>query len=615
MTQRQILLPDHIDYLIVNHSLAITEMSAGVKRFADSDHEVKIGLDVRLGFPELIGSEDSLLALLSQSSNHSPDSFTLKGMARTEQDGSQLYFDLFVRTDFPNIDNLLIFLAEVTDRMMLEQTLVQSSNETQILLTALANSRDYVDKIITSMADALLVTDTSGAIKKVNPAAQNMFGYSEAELINQSISFLITDIEVLHQIGQCAVLTKAELCRDLEVICLTKAGKRLTVYFSCAFAGDAPEQDLIYIGRDISDRKKAEVKLQESESLYRDLFEDAIELMFEHASDLIQWSRADGRLVYVNRAWQETLGYSDPEIATLSWHDIIHPNCQQHFQQIFASVLEGEKLDQIVVELVSKSGEKVWVEGNISCKFTPETGQPASVIAIFRDITARLIAEAELRQQKAQSERLLLNILPESIAAQLKQYNSNLQPNTEAIAENFADVSVLFADIVGFTAIAASLSPIALVNLLNQIFSTFDRLTEKHGLEKIKTIGDAYMVVGGMPTLRDDHAEAIADMALDMQTAIAEFNHVTQMNLKIRIGIHSGSVVAGVIGIKKFIYDLWGDTVNIASRLESHGIPGQTQVSAATYHKLQMLYQLQERGMIQVKDRGEMLTYLLLGKK
>lgn len=214
----------------------------------------------------------------------------------------------------------------------------------------------------------------------------------------------------------------------------------------------------------------------------------------------------------------------------------------------------------------------------------------------------------KLKAEQEKSERLLLSILPQPVAEQLKQTQST-------IAESFAEATVLFADIVNFTAISAHRSPIEMVSLLNHIFSAFDQLAEIHQLEKIKTIGDSYMAVGGIPLPRADHAEAVADMALDMQTAISKFNVETGESFSIRIGISTGPVVAGVIGTKKFIYDLWGDTVNTASRMESHGIPGEIQVTKTTYGSLHDKYHFQERGLIPIKGKGEMVTYLLQSKK
>ncbi|XZN91303.1 MAG: adenylate/guanylate cyclase domain-containing protein [Microcoleus sp.] len=199
---------------------------------------------------------------------------------------------------------------------------------------------------------------------------------------------------------------------------------------------------------------------------------------------------------------------------------------------------------------------------------------------------------------------MLLNILPEVIAERLKKQEG-------IIADEFAAVTVMFADIVGFTQLSASISPKALVHLLNDIFSKFDRLAHNHGLEKIKTIGDSYMVVAGLPYPRADHAEAIAEMALDMQKAIAKYRKQIDSELRIRIGIHSGPVVAGIIGTKKFIYDLWGDTVNTAARMESHGIADEIQITEATYLLLKNQYQFQERGLITVKGKGRMPAYLL----
>jgi adenylate cyclase len=219
----------------------------------------------------------------------------------------------------------------------------------------------------------------------------------------------------------------------------------------------------------------------------------------------------------------------------------------------------------------------------------------------------------QLKEEQEKSERLLLNILPKTIADQLKQ-------GPRIIADNFAEVTVLFADIVNFTLLSAHLTPKDLVEMLNQIFSIFDALAEQYGLEKIKTIGDAYLVVGGLPTPRTDHAEAIAEMALDMQAALIALSpDIPQLDqrfqpLQMRIDINTGSVGAGVIGTTKFAYDLWGDTVNTASRMESLGIPGKTQVTIATYERLKGKYIFEERGAIDVKGKGEMSTYWLAGR-
>ncbi len=213
----------------------------------------------------------------------------------------------------------------------------------------------------------------------------------------------------------------------------------------------------------------------------------------------------------------------------------------------------------------------------------------------------------ELQIEREKSDRLLLNILPEPIADRLKHGEG-------IIADSFTEVTVLFADIVDFTRLSAHMSPTALVVLLNGIFSTFDQLAEKHEIEKIKTIGDEYMAVGGLPTPKTNHVEAVADMALDMQQAIDQFTVGNAKPIRIRIGIHTGPVVAGVIGQRKFSYDLWGDMVNTASRMASHGLTDHTQVTVETYQRLREKYVFEERGPIQVKSKGEMMTYLLVGK-
>ena len=227
------------------------------------------------------------------------------------------------------------------------------------------------------------------------------------------------------------------------------------------------------------------------------------------------------------------------------------------------------------------------------------------VIWVARDTTERRRTDWALQAEQQKSERLLLNILPRSIAEELKQ-------NHSSIAYRFEEATILFADIVNFTGLSASMPPTTLVDLLNEIFSTFDQLAAKHRLEKIKTIGDAYMVVGGLPDPDPNHPEAIAAFALEMQQAIAQFQRADGHSFNLRIGLDMGPVVAGVIGIRKFSYDLWGDAVNVASRMESQGAPGKIQVTSAVYERLKQRYRFERRGEIKVKGRGLMTTYWLL---
>jgi adenylate cyclase len=213
-----------------------------------------------------------------------------------------------------------------------------------------------------------------------------------------------------------------------------------------------------------------------------------------------------------------------------------------------------------------------------------------------------------LHQEQEKSEALLLNVLPEEIAARLKA-------GSRTIADQFDAVSVLFADLVGFTPLSTQLSPTQMVDLLNDIFMQFDALADKYNVEKIRTIGDAYMVASGVPCPRPDHAQALARMALDMCDYVASHPVYEGHPIDFRIGINSGPAVAGVIGRKKFQYDLWGDTVNTASRMESHGTGGRIQISRDTYNLLKDEFICEPRGTVLVKGKGEMETWYLTGEK
>jgi class 3 adenylate cyclase len=234
----------------------------------------------------------------------------------------------------------------------------------------------------------------------------------------------------------------------------------------------------------------------------------------------------------------------------------------------------------------------------------------AAVLLLGEAVRGRRALDAEHRlllAERERSERLLLNVLPAPIAARLKQGDA-------VIADEFPEVTVLFADLVDFTLRSRDSTPEQVVRVLDELFSALDRLAERHGLEKIKTVGDAYMVVGGLPKPRPDHAEAVAEMALAVREEVPRHLDPDGQPLAVRIGIATGPVVAGVIGRRKFSYDLWGDTVNTASRMESGGVPGCIQVTDRTYRRLRDRYRFRRRGPVEVKGKGELVTWFLVAR-
>ncbi|MBE9152222.1 adenylate/guanylate cyclase domain-containing protein [Coleofasciculus sp. LEGE 07092] len=331
-----------------------------------------------------------------------------------------------------------------------------------------------------------------------------------------------------------------------------------------------------------------------------------IELMYKAAQQLRDRITTSSKLDPVERS--QALRYLDAYVSVAK--DIVELD-REIQEKIRDFDKQAEALSNKLVDLANAEARRA----NSTIDITSHTATVLLVVSVSVALAAAVIIARQFASalstsaiEQAKSERLLLNILPEPIAQRLKR-------EERTIADYFPEVTVLFADIVGFTELAAQSSPIELVEILNVIFSEFDELTAKHSLEKIKTIGDSYMVVGGLPVEMPNHAEAIADMALDMQAVIEQYCQETGKFFSIRIGINTGPVIAGIIGTRKFIYDLWGDTVNIASRMESHGLPGSVQVTEVTYKHLRQYYWFEDRGLIQVKGKGQMNCYLLKGKR
>ena len=348
-------------------------------------------------------------------------------------------------------------------------------------------------------------------------------------------------------------------------------------------------------------RKQAEELLRIAQEKYHSIVENAIAGIFQ--------STPSGGYISANPALAKLYGYDSPEALMSDITNIsqqLYVDAERRLE--FVAAMEADNAVSGFESMVCrKDGRRIWVSENVRA-VRDSKGELLYYEGTVSDITERKLAQEALKVQQEQSEKLLLNILPKPIAERLKAQQST-------IADSFTDVSVLFADIVGFTELSARMSPTELVKRLNVIFSHFDQLAENYGVEKIKTIGDAYMVVGGLPMPRDDHAEAIAQMALGMQAKIAKLCADTGEKLAIRVGINSGPVVAGVIGVSKFTYDLWGDTVNVAARMEATGFAGRIQVTDVTYELLKDKYLLERRGVIQVKGKGNMMTYWLLEKK
>lgn len=651
----------HIECLVLDREFTIVHTSDGCYRFCDTPEGMAIGRSIFDALPELFGLEDLIISII----DGEMPSFELKAISRLRPDGTLLYFDLYIIHEMlEEADEslsiaaspqpfALLFLEDVTNTMSLEQTLVQSSNEMSLVLNKLSASEAYIRQIVTSIGDILLVTDGDGIIRRTNYRFTEVLGMDSEEAIGQPISEFIDASKLDFSAIQSYLSQEdGQILRNVEAYARHRNGSRIVLSFSCSLLQsndrDRPPE-FIYLGRDITTTHYARQRLVTQSTISRTLAEaeslqaalprllggigmgldwDIVEFWQPHQT----WMSAQTSLMDELRCEESWI---NPGVEASTWAA----------ERYSGSILGGTSL----VGRVWEQKRPIWVADvsrnlqfchreqarhiSLNTAFLSPLevdGEEVGVLALFcQDIRSRdpdmmqmletlssqigqfvrrKRAETALRHEQQRTEGLLRNILPEEIAERLKR-----EPST--IADYYDDVTVLFADIVGFTRMSSQVEPHELVRRLNQIFSAFDELSETHGLEKIKTIGDAYMVVGGLPTPREDHASAIAAMALDMQAAIELFNQTSETSISIRIGIHSGPVIAGVIGIKKFIYDLWGDTVNIASRLESHGIAGQIQVSEATRDRVGHQFVFSERGEIDLKGRGYMRTFFLLGQR
>ncbi|MFB2835118.1 adenylate/guanylate cyclase domain-containing protein [Floridanema evergladense] len=491
-----------------------------------------------------------------------------------------------------NFIGIVAIGTDISDRRKAELAIQKLNEELEMRVAertaTLAATEAELRGLFAAMTDVILIVDRQGYMLKVVSTNPSLLIKPLSEQVGKTLHELLpkaqADICFTHVQTALATQTTVNFEYDLSI-------NNQQVWFSANISPLSPEK-VIWVARDMSDRKILEDKLRDSYAQLNTLLE----------------SMTDAILVIDSQANNIEVAPTNPQRLYAPDIDIISSTIEQFYgesAETFLSKIHQALAAKQTINFeynLSINETEFWFFANIA----PISED--SVIWVARDISDRKKAEAELRLEKERSEQLLLNILPEPIASRLKQ-------NSSVIAESFNEVTIMFADLVGFTSLSTKLQPIELVNLLNQIFSTFDQLVEELGLEKIKTIGDAYMVAGGLPIPRVDHAEAIADLALNLLNIMQQFQLNLEEELQIRIGINTGIVVAGVIGKKKFIYDLWGDAVNVASRMESHGIPGYIQVTEATYQRLKHKYLFEKREEINVKGKGKMKTYFLIAKK
>ncbi|NEP41857.1 MAG: PAS domain S-box protein [Okeania sp. SIO2H7] len=561
--------------------------------------------------------------------SYDPITEDLKKLDRTLESLKKAPFFLMVNSQYRLVENL----DEYTKLLRQKEQLIEDFNGANALVKnslaylpiAVANaiskssaSRNYEGaSLINSLLRDILIYNASPRDNLVNKISE------ELEIIRENkeeISSFISDSDLDVILAHARIILENlprvnRLIEEIVKLPTTEVSDRLSDNYEQAYQKAIATNNiyrlllylfsivlLISISASIIRKlRRSAAAIREAEEKYRSIFENSIDGIFQVTPE--------GRYLSANPALAKIYGYSSAEELLTNITEIGHQVYvfPHRWEELKMRVEKNGYVSEFKSQVYRKDGRIIWISEGANAVRDRE-GNILYYEGIVTDITARKQAEVALKMEQRKSEMLLLNILPQSIADRLKKNKKAL------IAEYFDNVTVLFADIVGFTKLSTQMCPEELVNLLNKIFSAFDLLVEKYDLEKIKTIGDSYMVVGGLPIPRKDREEAIAEIALDILTEIDRFNQENNQSLNVRIGINSGPAIAGVIGLKKFTYDLWGDTVNTASRMESHSVTGRIQVSDATYQLLRDKYVFEPRGIISIKGKGEMMTYFLVDR-
>ena len=608
-------------YLSANPALAriygYESPEALVANITSVQHQLYVDSERRAEFIRLLHQNDAVIGFESQIYRTDGRITWISENARAVRDenGNLLYYEGTVEdiTERKQAEEALQRANEQLEARVEERTAeLRQSNQRleqeiagrQRIEAALRTSEAELRALFAAMTDIITVYDSEGRYRKIVSTNSEVLYSPKEERIGKTVYELMRPSEAEFFVSQIQRVLSTGQTVNLEYSLIIDEGDEEYPPQEVWFAGNVsplPDNCVIWVARNITERRRVMDAMRAAEEKYRSIFENAAEGIFQ--------STPDGRYLSVNPALARMYGYASPEEMMMHLTDVerqLYVDPQRRVE--FIAALER---DDVVLHFESQvycqDGSVIWTSENARAVRDAE-GKLLYFEGTVEDITKRKQAEEALLAEQEKSERLLLNVLPREIAELLKQ-------DRQPIADRFEDVTILFADLVDFTGLSSRISPTDLVNRLNQIFSTFDQLALGHGLEKIKTIGDAYMVAGGLPTPRNNHPEAIAEMALDMQREIGRFKRDNEEPFRLRVGINTGPVVAGVIGIKKFTYDLWGDAVNVASRMESQGTEGGIQVTTATYERLRGKYAFEKRGAISVKGKGKMVTYWLTGRK
>ncbi|MGB3493721.1 MAG: adenylate/guanylate cyclase domain-containing protein [Elainellaceae cyanobacterium] len=534
-------------------------------------------------------------------------------------------------------------LAQATLQAIFEQV-CRDKTDLEIILHTIAEHGDTVEyqlyteavsivrqneELFRAIAEStpilmMLTQQRDGQITYANSISSQRLGVPDQDLIGRSLQEFFVNPSDEHAL--IAQINQKGWVENYEMQVKNQHGEKFWVSTSLHPLNLANVDTFLTTLYDISDRKQAETDLHQSQALLK-AYSQELEQRVEQRTAQLQSAEAKYRSIYENAAeglfqvsikghflssnpaLAQLYGYDSPEDLVESITDIdrqLYVSPRRH-DEILAYLRAIGALSGFESQVYRKDGSRMWVSESLRPVYNSD-GDLSHYEGCAWDVSERRQTEEELRQQKILSDRLLLNILPQAVAERLKKKQS-------IIADHFDDATVLFADLVDFTGLSAVIPPEKTVEMLNAVFSVFDQIADQHHLEKIKTIGDAYMLAGGVPVPMSQHVEATAAAALDMLRAIQTVKIYGDRPLTLRIGIHTGAVVAGVIGKRRFIYDLWGDTVNVASRMEALGEAGKIQVTEEVYAKLKEDYRFEKRGTIPVKGKGMLTTYWLIGKR